>query len=59
MEEQLVHLPELCLPGSCLGRGGCGWGVRVDVDEREMPEREADAAAELPLDVLDRAKRLP
>src|SRR4029077_9629692 len=41
------------------GRLGCGRrckGVRMDVDEREVAEREADAAVELSLDTFDLAE---
>jgi hypothetical protein len=33
--------------------------MRVDLDQRKVAEREADAAARLLLDLLDRAERLP
>jgi hypothetical protein len=33
--------------------------MRVDLREREMPEREADAPAQPLLDALDLEKRLP
>ena len=59
MEEQLVHLPEPVLTGSCLGCGRRREGVRVDRFEREMAEGEADAPAQVSLDAFDLPKRLP
>ena len=59
VEQQLVHVPEPALPGSGLGRAGRGEGVRVNLGQREMPEREPHVPAELPFDLLDRVVRLP
>ena len=47
VEEHLVHLPEPVLERRRLGRGGRGERVRVDLGQREVPEREADALAQL------------
>ena len=58
VEEQLVHLPEPVLERGRLGRGGRREGVRVDLGQREVAEREPHAAPEPPLDPLDLAERL-
>jgi hypothetical protein len=58
MEEQLVHLPKPALECSSLGRCCRGEGVRVDLHEREVPERETDSTAHFLLDALDRPKGL-
>ena len=58
MEEQLVHLPEPTLPCCRFGAGRCCERVRMDLGQREVAEREADAARELPLDALDRPEGL-
>src|SRR6478609_6694736 len=56
VEEQLVHLPEPALKCGCLGCGRRREGVRVDLHEREVPEREADSTAHFLLDAFDRSK---
>ena len=58
MEEQLVHLPEPALERGGLGGGGRGERVRMDLGQREVPEREAHPVAQLPLDALDLSIRL-
>src|SRR3954463_9893916 len=58
MEEQPVHVPEPVLQRRRLRRGRRGEGVRVDLREREMAKREADAARQSSLDTLDLSKRL-
>ena len=50
MEEQLMHLPEPVLQGSRLDCGSRRERVRVNLGEREVAEREADAAARPLLD---------
>jgi hypothetical protein len=59
MEEQLVHLPKPPLECGCLRCGCRRERVRVDLHEREVPEREADTTAHLLLDSLDLPKGLP
>src|SRR5207302_10622125 len=59
MEEQLVHGPEAVLQGSCLRGGRRPERVRMDLDEREVPEGETNAPAQFLLDVFDRPRRLP
>jgi hypothetical protein len=54
-----VHGPETVLQGSCLGGGRRAERVRMDLDEREVPEGETNAPAQFLLDVFDRPKRLP
>jgi hypothetical protein len=44
VEQQLVCVPEPALPGGGLG----GEGVRVNVRQRQVPEREPHVPAELP-----------
>jgi DNA-binding CsgD family transcriptional regulator len=59
MKQQLVRVPEPVLACGCLGCRRGREGVRVDLDKREVAEREADTAAHLLLHALDRSKRLP
>ena len=59
VKKKLVHGPETVLEGSCLGGGGRAERVRMDLDEREVPEGETNAPAQFLLDILDRPKRLP
>ena len=47
------------LPPGGLGGGRRREGVGMDLDQREVPEREADATGSLPLDLLDLAVCLP
>ena len=47
MKEQLVHLPEPILERGGLGCARRGERVRMDLGQRKVPEREADALAEL------------
>jgi len=54
-----VHVPEPALPGGGLRCGGRGHGVRVDLGQGEVPEREPHIPAELLFDLLDGAERLP
>jgi hypothetical protein len=56
VEEHVVHLPEPALERGGLRCPGRGEGVRVDLGQREVPEGEADALAQLGLDALDRAE---
>jgi alkanesulfonate monooxygenase SsuD/methylene tetrahydromethanopterin reductase-like flavin-dependent oxidoreductase (luciferase family) len=58
MQEQLRHLPESALQRRGLRGGGGGEGVRMDLGQREVTEREANPVAQLSLDALDLAKRL-
>ena len=53
MEQHVVHLPEAALERRRLGRARRGQRVRVDLDQGEVAEREANRDAELPLDQLD------
>ena len=55
VEEHVVHLPEPALPRRRLGGHRGRQGVRVDLDQREVPEHEANALTQLRLDLLDRA----
>jgi hypothetical protein len=56
VEQQLVHVPEPALPGRSRGRGS--EGVRVDVSQWKVPEREPHVPAQLAFDLLDRMERL-
>ena len=53
--QQVMHLPEPALTRRGLGRGGRRERMRMDRRQRKVPEGEADAAVELPLDTLDLA----
>src|SRR6185437_14072096 len=57
MKEQVVHRPEGVLQGGCFGSSGRSESVRMDLDEREVPEGETNAPAQFLLDAFDRAKR--
>src|SRR5919106_5097982 len=59
VEKQLVHLPEAVLPRRGLGGGGRRECVRVDLGQREMAEREADATGQPALDEPDLPERPP
>ena len=59
VKEHLVHVPEPVLKGGRLGGGGRGEGVRMDLGEREMPEREPDVPAQFGLHPFDGPERLP
>src|SRR6185369_5181276 len=52
-EQQRVHRPETVLQGSSLGGSGRPERVRMDLDEREVPEGETHAPAQLLLDPFD------
>ena len=54
-----MHGPVPALPGGGLGCGRRGEGVRVDLGEREMPEREPDTAGEHCFNAFDLPVRLP
>jgi hypothetical protein len=57
VEEQIVHLPESTLERGRLG-GCCGSGrVGMNLGQREVTKREANAIARLLLDALDLAVR--
>src|SRR4051794_30297218 len=56
VEEHVVHPPEPALERGGLRGPGGGEGVRVDLGEREVPEGEADALAQLGLDAFDCAE---
>jgi hypothetical protein len=58
IEEQPVHIPEPPLKSGCFRCGRRSEGVRVDLRERKVPEREPDPAVLL-LHLRDRFKRLP
>jgi hypothetical protein len=57
-KEELVHFPEAVLKRRGLGGRRRGEGVRMDLCQRKVAEGKADAAAQSPLDALDRSKRL-
>ncbi len=59
VEEQRVHVPEPVLPCGGLSCGRCGEGVRVDVSQREIPEREPHVPLKLLFYLVDRVERLP
>jgi hypothetical protein len=54
-----MHVPEPALQrgGFSCGRGGKG--MRVDADQREVPEGELEVPVQLTFDLLDRVERLP
>jgi hypothetical protein len=56
-EEQRVHFPEPVLQRGSLGGRRRGEGVRMDLRQRKVAEREADPAVQLSLDALDLSKR--
>ena len=58
MKEQRVHLPEAALESRSFGSSSRGEGVRMDLGQRKVPEREADLIAHPPLDAFDLSKRL-
>ena len=59
VKKQVVHLPEPALERRGLRRAGRRERVRVDLGQREVPEREPYRDARLALDTLDRPVRLP